>query len=246
MAFKKIISTKKNHARDINIRFIIVIVAIVLIIVLLAYRLVFINTADKKFMDEKANRQLIHTTIISTTRGDILDRNHIPLAVSTTLYNAILDVKIFKKNTSNITLLSNLNINSIPKRKIIDIINCHPHSRYQILAKYITPSDAEKISISRIPGVHLEKKMRTFYPQANSIAALVGYTNSLNQGQSGLELSFNHELNSKDGVKSVATDPKGNIIKELKIIKAYKLFTSRLSLSFKGRIVKTAIKQKCI
>ena len=169
-------------------------------------------------MDKKANEQLIHTNIIPTTRGNILDRNHIPLAVSTTLYNVILDVKVFKQNPSNISLLSSLNINHISKSKIINNINNHPDSRYQILAKYITPSEAEKISINRIPGIHLEKKMRTFYPQANSMAALIGYTNSLNKGQSGLELSFDNVLHSQDGIKSVATDPKGNIIEKLNII----------------------------
>ena len=213
---------KLSHSsanRSITLKFVIIIIIIITIISLLVYRLIYIDGTGNEKIIKKANGQLYHSHIISENRGILFDRNNTPLAVSTTLYNIILDVKVFLKNQKNLYKLHELNISRLPLKKLLSIIEKYPNSRYQILVKYLTPNEIEKVNLAHIPGIHIEKMFRTFYPQGEASAALVGYTNSLNNGQAGLELTFDNALKSIDGTSIVATDPKNNIITEKRIIK---------------------------
>ena len=75
-------------------RFIIVFCIMAIVFVGLFYRLFYLETIDNQFLKEKGKNESNQTIDLQGERGVIYDRNGIPLAISTLLYNIILDIII--------------------------------------------------------------------------------------------------------------------------------------------------------
>ncbi|MDA7742568.1 penicillin-binding protein 2 [Francisellaceae bacterium] len=194
---------------------------ILIIAATLLYRLLYIDTADHSFLTQQAQHQIVQTENLTATRGIIFDRHNIPLAVSTTLYKVILNIHIMSKFPKKYAELSHLNLPQLNKEHLNKLIQNQPNSRYHIALQYITPRQAKALKALHVPGVYLKKHLRTYYPEGNAMAQLVGFTNANDQGQAGIEAIENKELHARSGIETVETDSRGNIIKILKPAKHF-------------------------
>ncbi|MCF6766298.1 penicillin-binding protein 2 [Thiotrichales bacterium 19S3-7] len=211
----------KKHKPSYTIKFklpIMVIAAAIILLIptcILISRIIYLDTSESKFLNQKANQEAIHSYDIHASRGLLLDRDGRPLAVSTMLYEVIFDIKVMKDYPEKYSLLAQIPIAGFDHNAIAQLIHEHPNKRYYIAAKYIPPYQANQIKKLHIPGIHLEKQMRTFYPLADIASQLVGFTNAKNQGQSGIELQYNNNLTEKSGEETIETDAYGNLIRNL-------------------------------
>ncbi|MCF6776246.1 penicillin-binding protein 2 [Thiotrichales bacterium 19X7-9] len=210
---------KPNHHNKPKIAITIIIAVIIMLILvgILISRIVYLDTAESQFLNQKGNNEAIHSYNIHAARGLLLDRDGRPLAVSTMLYEVIFDIKVMKDNPEKYQLLSQIPVAGFDINSINQLIGEHPNKRYYIAAKYIPPNQAREIKSLHIPGVHLQKQMRTYYPLADIASQLVGFTNSKNQGQSGIELQYNSNLLGKSGQETIETDAYGNLIRNINI-----------------------------
>ena len=214
-------SENQTQSNRFRLSFIIVIAIILACLLGLAYRIIYLDTVNQDFLQTQAKSQITHKVKVSATRGVIFDRNGVPLAVSTTLYKLILDVKVLSEYPNKYPKLASLNIDGLSIQYLHDLIKKHPHSRYRISAQYITPLDAQRIKDLRIPGIYLEKQMRTYYPEGSATAQLIGFTNASNKGQDGLEMTYNNQLKAQSSTEIIETDSRGNLIKTLHALKHY-------------------------
>lgn len=58
---------------------------------------------------------------------------------------------------------------------------------------------AQEIYLMHIPGIHIEREFKRYYPLAQVASHIVGFTNVDGKGQEGLELEFNKFLTGTDG-----------------------------------------------
>jgi len=202
----------KDNMKKINSvtswRFIFVSVFILFIIAVLIYRLYNLETKNSSFLRGKGRSESNHTIDLPHNRGTIYDRNGVPLAISTNLYAIILDIKTLAKETDQLNLINQLKIKKLTTTTIKRLISNYPNKRYYIAAKYVTPAKALALKKLKISGIHVKQENRTYYPRSNSVAPLIGFTNSKNQGQDGLLLSQNKSIKSNQGSVRVITDGK--------------------------------------
>jgi len=139
----------QTQSKRFRLSFIVVISIILVCLLGLAYRIIYL-TVNQDFLHTRAKNQITRKVKVSATRGIIFDRNGIPLAVSTTLYKLILDVKVLSEYPDKYPKLASLNIDGLSIQYLHKLIKNHPHSRYRISAQYITPLDAQRIKDLRV------------------------------------------------------------------------------------------------
>lgn len=68
-------------------------------------------------------------------------------------------------------------------------------------------------------GVYAQREYRRFYPAGEVVAHVVGFTGLDEQGQEGIELAYNEQLQGQMGSKRVLKDLSGRVIKDVQLLK---------------------------
>ncbi|PCI38928.1 MAG: hypothetical protein COB50_01750 [Thiotrichales bacterium] len=140
------------------------------------------------------------------SRGIIYDRNGVPLAVSTPVYNVVFNPKELLKHSDLWKYLIAVDYLHLSRQSLINLLNKHSHSQFLYVKKNLIPSQIKALQNLNIPGVDLEVNWKTFYPLGAMTAQLVGFTDAHNAGQSGLEMAYENYLNPMYGKRKVIQD----------------------------------------
>ncbi|MBL3199452.1 penicillin-binding protein 2, partial [Klebsiella pneumoniae] len=74
---------------------------------------------------------------------------------------------------------------------------------------------AQKVAALKIKGVHELRESRRQYPEGESAAHIVGFTNIEDQGQEGIELAYQKQLAGRDGARHVLKDRLGRVVESV-------------------------------
>lgn len=199
-------SPKKFHSymqKKLVVLFIIVLLAFVG----LAIRLIYINKTDgEQYQKQVLSQQQYDSTTLPYKRGDIVDAKGTPLAISTKVYNLVIDSKIILGKTEYLeptmqALQDNFELDMTVVR---EYVTTHPDSSYYVPLKKLTYEEisgfkeAEQ-SDSNIVGIWFEEEYKRYYPNGTLASELVGFTIADNQGNGGLEEYYNDILNGTTG-----------------------------------------------
>jgi len=83
------------------------------------------------------------------------------------------------------------------------------------IKRQVDESVAKEIEALNIKGVYLRKEYKRIYPEGESVAHVVGFTNVENLGQEGVELTFNKDLGGKAGSRRVIKDRLGRVVEDV-------------------------------
>ena len=147
----------------------------------------------------------------------IKDRNGQPLAISSPVASIWVNPKHFSLDDPKIGFLCQLL--NIPRQKLQQELKAAHNRGFFYISRGVSPAMAEKIKSLAIPGVYERREFRRFYPEAEVMAHVLGFTNIDDQGQEGLELAFNSWLQGIPGKKRVIKDRLGRIIADVNIIR---------------------------
>ncbi len=169
------------------------------------------------------SQQTYNSNPIPYKRGEILDRRGIVLAKSVMVYNLVLEPKVIleKEEAYREVTVSRLSeFFGISAEEINKIIDERPASGYQVLKKDVSHDDmtkfqeeaaeynkrdktgeSEEESIKTIAGYSFESYYRREYPLKATASDIIGFTNSGNVGEWGIEGYYNSTLNGKDGIR---------------------------------------------
>ncbi len=193
-------------------RFFFTFLIIAIIFLALVYRLFYLTTTDEKFLNDRGYSESHRSIDLDATYGIIYDRNGIPLAVSTNLYRIVLDIRVLKEHPDDYQKIDQANVDGLSLADIKELIQKYPNKPYYIAAQFVEPSKIDDLKVLHIPGVQIEDQNRTYYPKADEIAPLVGFTDIANQGQDGLMLAYQTELKAEQGTLSSELDGKAHAI----------------------------------
>ena len=166
----------------------------------------------KKLKNEGENRSMrVMTT--PTYRGMIFDRNHKPLAVSTPVDSIWVDPFFVKSdNTKFHQILDMLNLSENKKASILKRVKARQgRSGFIYLKRQVSPYLAKQIEKLSVKGVNLDREFKRYYPDAEVMAHVVGFTNIDGKGQEGIELQYNNLLTGNDGKRSIHRDLRGGV-----------------------------------
>ncbi|KAG1241786.1 hypothetical protein G6F68_016501 [Rhizopus microsporus] len=77
---------------------------------------------------------------------------------------------------------------------------------------------ADKIKQLGMPGVHQQPETRRYYPDGDVMAHVVGFNSVEDQGQEGVELTFNQQLSGRPGSRRVIKDRLGRVIEDVQAV----------------------------
>ncbi len=165
---------------------------------------------DHTFLEKQGNARALRVVSLPAYRGMITDRNGEPLAVSVPVKSIWINPKNFSINSQHVKeLLTLLNEN---KKTLKHEIDKHNQKEFLYLKRNLSPDIANKILALKIKGVHAVDGYQRYYPQANIIAPVIGFTNIDDQGQEGMELLYNQWLNGTPGKELVVKDLYGHVV----------------------------------
>ena len=200
-----------------------VLILLALAFLVLAARAVYLQGFSTDFLQRQGESRYARTMELPATRGKVTDRNGVVLAASMPAKAiwAIPDdvMEIGKKETAadlqarlaklpELARLLNLPLAEI-KRKL------NSDRSFVYLRRQVDTDVAEKIAALKLAGVHERDEYKRYYPEGETLAHVVGFTNIEDVGQEGVELSHQKDLAGVTGTRRVIKDRLGRVIEDI-------------------------------
>ena len=203
-------------------RFYFVLSILFVIVIGLVVRIFDLGIFDQHFLRQQGDERVLRLVSTKAFRGMIVDRNKFPLAVSTTVYSVWINPKDFFAEKDKLKQLSQLL--GISANEIVVITKKYQKTKREFvyLKRSLSPQVAQQIKLLDISGVHTQEEYRRYYPEGEVTAQVVGLTNVDDQGQEGLELTYNEWLAGEKGKKWVIKDRLGRAISDVQTVQEQK------------------------
>lgn len=187
---------------------------------LLVGRAVKLQVMEAEFLQSQGEARYLRQVSVPTVRGNILDRNGEPLAVSTPVKSVWAHPGELLQAADRIPMLAGVLETSAEnmERRLTQ----RADREFVWLRRRINPDLAERVAELDIPGVFLQREYRRFYPTGEVSAQVVGFTNIDDVGQEGLELAYNSWLQGEAGAKRVVKDRLGRVVQDVELVRETK------------------------
>lgn len=207
----------QNQQKTFTYRYYILIGLLLIATVGLLIRLVDLTVIKRAFLQEQGDARTLRTINVPAYRGIILDRNGESLAISTPVDSVWINPEEFDPTPAQLTKLASFL--DLPLPTIRDKLNKAKEKEFIYLKRSIDPDLGAIIKSMSIPGLYLQREYRRFYPEAEVMAHVLGFTNIDDNGQEGLELGYNTWLQGVPGLKRVLQDRLGRIVSDVGVLK---------------------------
>lgn len=179
-----------------------------------AGRLFQLHFLQKDFLQHQGDVRSLRVEKLTAHRGNIYDRNGLPLAVSTPVITLWANPKqLIEQPEENLKQLSralNTSYSAFSQR-----LEIYKNREFMYLRRQLTPEKANQVLNLGVGGVYGQNEYKRYYPAGEVTSHLIGFTNLDQQGQEGLELAYNPWLAGTDGAKKVIKDLKGRTVRHL-------------------------------
>ncbi|MFM7331789.1 MAG: peptidoglycan D,D-transpeptidase FtsI family protein [Brachymonas sp.] len=188
-----------------------VVAAIALGFVGLAGRAAYVQVINNDFFIRQGEVRFSRTLELPANRGRILDRNGLILASSVpapSVWAIPEDVEQDKVKLTQLAKLLDMPLPDLRKRLDED-------KSFVWLKRQIDEPVAQQIAALGLKGIYTRKEYRRQYPEGEAAAHVVGFTNTDEKGQEGVELAFNSQLAGKSGTRRVIKDRLGRVVEDV-------------------------------
>jgi cell division protein FtsI (penicillin-binding protein 3) len=174
----------------------------------LAIRAAYIQVFANAFFQRQGEVRFARTLELPANRGRILDRNGLILASSvpaSSIWAIPEDVEANPAQLANLAKVLEMPLADL-KKKLADDRN------FVWVKRQVEEPMAQKVHALAIPGIYQRKEYKRKYPEGETSAHVVGFTNVEDNGQEGIELAFNKDLAGKAGSRRVIKDRLGRVV----------------------------------
>jgi cell division protein FtsI (penicillin-binding protein 3) len=178
----------------------------------LVVRAAYVQVVDNAFFKRQGNVRFVRNLDLPANRGRILDRNGNILASSVPVPSIWASPEDIDRDPAKLKALSKL-LGMSPSE--LDKKLGDEDKTFVWLKRQVDESVAKEIAALKIKGVYDRKEYKRIYPEGESVAHVVGFTNVENMGQEGVELTFNKQLGGKAGTRRVIKDRLGQVVEDV-------------------------------
>jgi stage V sporulation protein D (sporulation-specific penicillin-binding protein) len=210
---------KKNKKR-INKRILTMGVFFSMLFILLVSRMVYVMMVKGTTYKQLAVSRWTKTIQIAPKRGTILSKNGSELALSTDVYRIDVDLVVLKDHLKNKKisqevaikeLSQQLNIESSEIQKKLNSKDSKGNLlQFVFLKRKVGKVAVDAIKALKYRGIIISNDVDRIYPNDSFLAHVIGHTNSVGNGISGVEQSYNKDLAGIAGVKVAQVDANNN------------------------------------
>jgi len=174
----------------------------------LAGRALWVQVVNHDFYVKQGQKRYQRTLELDAMRGRIVDRNGALLAVSLETFEIWANPRLLDEAAyAPLAKLLDMPLAELRRRL--------PRERSFVLLKRQVDADtAAHIDEMATGGITLIADSKRFYPEGESAAHVVGFTDIEDSGQEGVELAANARLRGTPGQREVIRDRLGRVISE--------------------------------
>jgi cell division protein FtsI (penicillin-binding protein 3) len=171
-----------------------------------------------EFFEQQGDARQLRTVSISAHRGDIVDRNGEPFAVSAPVNSIWINPKVAKNHLAELDVVAKLL--SLDLISLKEKIKRYQSREFLYLKRHASPELADEAMALNVPGIALLNEYHRYYPSGEVAAHVIGFSDIDDNGQEGLELAFNEWLKGHPGKKRVIRDRLGRAFDDIERIKS--------------------------
>ncbi len=159
-----------------------------------AYQIAVVRGPDYAHL---AKRQQIRPAKLRPTRGEIVDRGHVALAVDDRVFRVVVNPRLIRSQERTervreglLALVPDLDPERLDRELARD-------KAYRRLPGFVDPDVADAIYAADLPGVSLEPVPHRVYPRGHLAAHVVGRVQADGRGQLGVEYALDEFLRGR-------------------------------------------------
>lgn len=184
-------------------RMIFVLAAVVALFGVIIGRLTYLMRPWKNLHDIAVKQNRAFFNITPAKRGNIYDRNGVPLAVSVPVWEIGIDPKLasLDERAKIFRALDECTLTPAEeiRKKFEERLRRAPRSRWISLANNISENVYAHIAERKLPGIYGHRTFRRIYPQGTSMCHVVGFINIDDMACCGVEKFADFFLRGQDG-----------------------------------------------
>jgi cell division protein FtsI (penicillin-binding protein 3) len=180
--------------------------------VLILLRLFELQVLDHENYVRLAAQQQQRRIEVRAPRGDILDRNGHPLAMSLPVDSVCINpLKVPDRALAADLLARVLDLDRT--ELLARIENAFVSGRgFVWIKRKLAPEESAKLRSYKLDWIEFRTESRRFYPKDTLAAHVLGGVDHEESGNAGIELSLNSELQGKPGLVRTLSDVKGGVV----------------------------------
>lgn len=171
-------------------------------------RLTVLQVSQAASFRDRALDQRVRTVALPATRGQILDRQGEPLAISLDARDVYADPRYVEDPWATATALAPLLDTEVGP--LVQLLT--EDTTFVYLARQVDLDVADRIGRLGLAGVGFLETTRRYYPAGSLGAQVLGFVGIDGEGLSGLELKYEELLAGQDGERTQEIDPHGKPI----------------------------------
>lgn len=174
------------------------------------FRLFYLQVIQHNHYVSLAQVEQVKKERLPATRGEIYALNGdspVKLVLNETVYTVFVDPAVIIESGEADKIASTMR--QIAGGNVVDEFDKlleKKESRYQIIAKRVTRTQAVKIKEEKLSGIGFQAVSQRVYPEGQLASQVLGFVNADGVGNYGLEGYMNDELSGKDGRLETVTD----------------------------------------
>lgn len=187
----------------------------VTLLVLLSFRLAWIQFVMGSELQAMAYRQHTLDRTINPNRGTIYDRNGTILASSATVETVSVNPMIISSDNKEKVAKALSDIFELDYEKTLKKVK--KRSSIETIVKKIDKEKADELRVwmeanDITSGINIDEDTKRYYPYNELCSQVIGFCGSDNQGLNGIEAKYDKTLSGEKGKISRASDAKGRAL----------------------------------
>jgi cell division protein FtsI/penicillin-binding protein 2 len=173
-----------------------------LLFIIVGLRLFWLQIIDNNQYEESASRQQTRSLTLKAHRGEILvheKQDTVPIASTKDAWLLSIDPRKIEDPATLYGELMKILPIAMPKEEFIKKAS-KKDDPYEIIEHRIANSVKQSLEQAKLKGVSLAQESWRFYPAGRFASQTIGFVNTEDVGQYGLERYYDRDLTGQDGV----------------------------------------------
>jgi len=164
----------------------------------LGYRAYEVSVSQHAQFAAQGNRQQLRTYKVKGSRGDIVDRSYVPLAVTDRVQRIVINPRLISAQGHGDEVVAAV-LELFPDTDPADIREQLAKDKaYRKLRMQLNDEQAETLMAQELPGVRLEPEPNRVYPRQLLAAHVLGRVGAEGHGNLGIEYGMDELLTGRD------------------------------------------------
>ena len=178
----------------------------------------YLQVFDHEFYRGQGEARQLRTVAIPAHRGDLLDRNGEPLAISTpiqTLWGDPTELAARPEALGEVASILGMDGDSLIGRVRRA---AEQGLEFVYVKRHVQPALVERVAALGIEALSVQREYRRYYPSGGAASHVVGFTDIDDVGREGLEMAYDEWLAGRAGERRAVRDRTGREITDTDVL----------------------------